>query len=248
MSTADTAPRVALVTNATKYAGAPTVAALAAQGWRIIAHDASFTDVAARAAWEAENQGMTAAEAQDPAGLIAEVLDRMGGLHGIVSNDAYPAIRRRIEETEADALREMLEALTIFPFALASAATSHLKAQGAGAIVMVTSASPRRPYPGFAMYATARSASTGLAKALANELAPHGVRVNAVAPNFLYSETYYPRAKWIDDPAGAARVREMVPLGRLGRPEEIGELIAFLLSDKAGFVVGETVGFTGGWP
>jgi len=248
MTTTSATAKVALVTNVTKYAGSPAAAALAADGWRVLAHDASFTDKAARDGWMADNAGMTALEAQAPDAVIAEAVERAGRIDGIVSNDAYPAVRRRIEETETDAFREMMEALAIYPFALASAAAARMKPQVSGSMVFVTSASPRRPYPGFAMYATARSASTGLAKALANELAPHGIRVNAVAPNFLYSETYYPRAKWIDDPAGAAKVREMVPIGRLGQPEEIGALIAFLLSDKAGFVVGETVGFTGGWP
>jgi NAD(P)-dependent dehydrogenase (short-subunit alcohol dehydrogenase family) len=72
--------------------------------------------------------------------------------------------------------------------------------------------------------------------------------VNAVAPNFLYSETYYPRAQWMEDPKYVQRIKDMVPLGRLGRPEEIGELIAFLVSGKSDFVTGQVIPFTGGWP
>jgi NAD(P)-dependent dehydrogenase (short-subunit alcohol dehydrogenase family) len=69
-----------------------------------------------------------------------------------------------------------------------------------------------------------------------------------VAPNYLYSEAYYPRARFIDEPEGRAQIAAKVPLGRLGRPEEIGELIGFLASGRAPFVTGQVIDFTGGWP
>ncbi|HJV93134.1 MAG TPA: SDR family oxidoreductase, partial [Azonexus sp.] len=64
----------------------------------------------------------------------------------------------------------------------------------------------------------------------------------------LYSEAYYPRAKFIDDPAGKAQIAAKVPLGRLGEPREIGELIAFLASGRSPFTTGQVINFTGGWP
>lgn len=66
-------------------------------------------------------------------------------------------------------------------------------------------------------------------------------------PNYLYSEMYYPRARFIDDPAGAEVIRQTVPTGRLGTPEEFGELVAFLLSGKSTFTTGQVINFTGGW-
>jgi len=83
---------------------------------------------------------------------------------------------------------------------------------------------------------------------LARETAPCGIQVNVVEPNYLYSEAYYPKARFIDDPSGRAEIAARVPLGRLGNPEEVGELIAFLVSGRSPFVTGEVVGFTGGWP
>jgi len=62
------------------------------------------------------------------------------------------------------------------------------------------------------------------------------------------SEAYYPRARFVDDSDGTAQIAAKVPLGRLGRPEEIGELISFLASGKAPFVAGQVIDFTGGWP
>lgn len=69
-----------------------------------------------------------------------------------------------------------------------------------------------------------------------------------VAPNYLYSDAYYPRARFVDDPDGRAQIAAKVPPGRLGRPEEIGELIGILVSGRAPFVTGQVIDFTGGWP
>jgi NAD(P)-dependent dehydrogenase (short-subunit alcohol dehydrogenase family) len=91
----------------------------------------------------------------------------------------------------------------------------------------------------------ARESRVGLPASLARFAS---FQVNVVAPNYLYSEAYYPRARFIDDPLGSAEIAAKVPLGRLGRPEEIGELIAFLASGRAPFVTGQVIDFTGGWP
>ena len=69
-----------------------------------------------------------------------------------------------------------------------------------------------------------------------------------VEPNYLYSEAYYPRATFLDTEEGRARIAARVPMGRLGAPEEVGELIAFLVSGRSTFVTGQVIGFTGGWP
>jgi NAD(P)-dependent dehydrogenase (short-subunit alcohol dehydrogenase family) len=113
--------------------------------------------------------------------------------------------------------------------------------------VFITSARERRPEAGYAVPTAIRAATTAFARALALEAAPFEVQVNVVAPNYLASELYYPKARFVDDPAGRAAVAEIVPFGRLGQPEEIGELVAFLVSGKSPFVTGQTIGFTGGW-
>lgn len=82
----------------------------------------------------------------------------------------------------------------------------------------------------------------------AREPARQGIQVNVVAPNYLYSEAYYPRSRYIDDPRGRAEIAAQVPVGRLGDPAEIGELVAFFASGRAPFVTGQVIDFTGGWP
>jgi len=72
--------------------------------------------------------------------------------------------------------------------------------------------------------------------------------VNAIAPNYLYSETYYPRSRFVDDAAGRAYVAQVVPAGRLGKPEEIGELIRYLATMDGTFLTGAVIDFSGGWP
>ena len=242
------AEKVAVVTNVTEYAGAPAAMALAADGFAVLCHDPSFTEAEARTAFEASRPDCLAAAAQEPEALVAEAVARLGRLDALVSNDPWPARRLRIGEATPEEYRATIEALMVTPFRLAAAAAVVMEGQGGGRIVLVTSAAPLRPYPGFSMYASARAGASGLAQALGKELGAANIQVNAVAPNFLSSETYYPKAQWADDPKYVERLKRMVPMQRLGRPEEVGALIAFLASGKADFVTAQVIPFTGGWP
>jgi NAD(P)-dependent dehydrogenase (short-subunit alcohol dehydrogenase family) len=78
-------------------------------------------------------------------------------------------------------------------------------------------------------------------------LPPFNIQVNAIAPNFFQNDTYYPAARWEEDAQFRAALERQVPLKRLGQPEEMGALIAFLASGKATFVTGQVIAFTGGW-
>lgn len=113
---------------------------------------------------------------------------------------------------------------------------------------MITSCRARLPMYGGAIPDAARAAANALVRSFAVELAPLNIAVNAVAPNFLYSEAYYPRAVFIDNEAGRDYIKSEVPLGRLGRPDEIGDLIRYLASTGSRFLTGAIVDFSGGWP
>jgi 3-oxoacyl-[acyl-carrier protein] reductase len=241
--------QIAIVTNVTKYAGDPAASALALDGFQVLCHDPTFSSPRERSLYEQNRPGRSAATAQHPEELVEEALSRFGRVDVLVSNDVYPASPVPIEMVNADDFRHMIETLMVAPFRLTSAAASAMiDRRIRGRMVLVTSASPLRPYPGYAMYASARGGANVLAQALAKELGAAGIQVNAVAPNFLESETYYPGALWRDNPRYAQKLKEMVPLARLGRPEEIGALIAFLASGRADFLTGQVIGFTGGWP
>jgi NAD(P)-dependent dehydrogenase (short-subunit alcohol dehydrogenase family) len=153
-----------------------------------------------------------------------------------------------IEEVALETLRHSLEALLIFPYRLTQLLLPPMKRARRGTFVFITSARQLQPEPGFSVATAVRAGTTAFALALAKEAAPFGIQVNVVAPNYLYSEAYYPRARFIDDPAGRREIASKVPMGRLGEPREVGELIEFLVSGRCPFITGQVVNFTGGWP
>lgn len=236
-----------LLTHAEQYTGPGTLAVLLRQGHTVLCHDKGFIDADARRRFERSHPGAVALPAQSPDELVERALSH-GAIDGLISNDVHPNRPTSVEDIPLEALRESFEALVAFPFRLGQRVLSAMKRQGGGAMVFVTSARELQPEPGFALATTLRAGTTGFAKALAREAAPHGVSVNVVAPNYLYSEMYYPRARFVDDPQGRAEIAGRVPFGRLGEPEEVGELIAFMASGKSAFTTGQVIYFTGGWP
>ena len=239
--------RTVLVTYATEYAGPGAVGALLRSGCQVLCHDPSFASKAKRKAYEAGNPGASALAVREASDLCNKVRARAADIDAAVFNDVYPNSPRPIEEVCLDELRASFEALLVMPFQLSQVLLPVMKARRQGSLVFVTSAREFRPEPGYAVPTAIRATTTAFAKALAQEAAPHQVQVNVVAPNYLASELYYPKARFIDDPQGRAVIEERVPFGRLGEPEEIGELIAFLASGKSPFTTGQVIGFTGGW-
>lgn len=237
-----------LLTHVRQFAGPGAAPVLLRQGGPLLCHDRAFADPAARAAFEAELPGAAALAAQTPEALAEELAARGAAVEVVVHNDVHPNAPLPVEEIPREALQAAFEALLLFPARLTQLLLPPMKRAGRGRFVFVTSARYLRPEPGYAVATSIRAATTAFALALAREAAPHGVQVNVVAPNFLASEAYYPRARFVDDPAGRARIAAEVPVGRLGTPEEIGELIGFLASGRAPFVTGQVIDFTGGWP
>jgi 3-oxoacyl-[acyl-carrier protein] reductase len=240
--------KTALVTNAADYVGPPAVKALAESGFRVMAHDQSFSDDAVRNGYATDNPEVITATAQDPGELIEYVWDKFGRVDALVSNDRYPAIHGPIENADPADLRATLESLVIFPFRLMQAAVPHLKGQGRGNVVMITSCRTELPLNGGHIPDVARAGANALVKSLSVELAEFGIAVNGIAPNYLYSEAYFPKAQFIDDPKGREYIRQVVPAGRLGKPEEVGELVIQLATMKGSFLTGSIIKFAGGWP
>ena len=164
----------------------------------------------------------------------------------VVSNDDAPAIRAPLEDARVDDFRAGLEAMLVRPFLLAQAAVKPMKRQGGGRILLVTSAAPFRGLANYTMYAAARGGANALALTMARELAPHNIIVNAVAPNYVANPSYFPPAL-LADPQALAKIERNIPLGRLGRPEEVGALIEFFAVGDCAFVTGHVVPIAGGW-
>jgi 3-oxoacyl-[acyl-carrier protein] reductase len=193
-------------------------------------------------------RGLVGGANPGPRARLGRPFARWGIPDAVVSNDVHPIVRNEIGTIPLDHFRATFEAVVMVPVRLAQLFLPHMKALRRGAFVFVTSARETRPERGFAVPTTLRAATTAFAKALAKEAAPFGVQANVVAPNYLYSEMYYPRARFIDDPAGRDAIARAVPFGRLGQQEEVGAPIAFLASGKSPFTTGQVIYFAGGWP
>jgi NAD(P)-dependent dehydrogenase (short-subunit alcohol dehydrogenase family) len=236
-----------LIVKATEFVGGPTIKTCLAEGARVLAQDPSFADDEARAAFVAANPGVTPTAEEDPDALVEEAVETLGGLDGVVPNDGFPAIRAKVEDADPRDMRHGLEAMVVEPFRLIGAAVRRMKKQGnGGRVVMATSAVPYRGLPNYGMYVTARGAQNAMVLSLSRELARDGITVNAVAPNFVENPSYFSE-KLLADEAAMAKILSQIPLGRMGRGEEVSDIVAFLLSDKSGFVTGHVVPVAGGW-
>jgi NAD(P)-dependent dehydrogenase (short-subunit alcohol dehydrogenase family) len=238
---------VVLITNATQYVGPASIARLARDGAKIVAQDPSFSDTAARDRLTAQHPpGIATTGATDPAAIVEAALTAHGRIDTLISNDDAPAIRAPLETAKLDDFRDGLEAMMVRPFALAQAVAAPMKRQSGGRILFITSAAPLRGLTNYGMYAAARGGANALTLTLARELAPSNILVNAIAPNYVANPSYFPPAL-LADPVALGKIEKNIPLGRLGKPEEVGALVSFFAIGDCGFVTGHVVPIAGGW-
>jgi len=238
---------VALVTGATRGIGRAVAARLASDGFAV-AVNARNADAAARVAAELSAAGAEAiaapgdvASASEVEAMFAGVSGRWARLDALVTCAGVFA-PRPFTELDERAWREMIDVHLTGTFLCCARAARVMLAQGSGAIVTFTSSSARTGGTSGAHYAAAKGGVWSLTRALARELAPGGVRVNAVMPSKIETDMLRPAlATDADAVAGA------IPLGRWGQPEEVAEVVAFLVSDAASFVIGATVDVGGGY-
>ena len=237
---------VVLITNVEHFVGRPVAAELAAQGAQVACHDTSFADDEAAAAFAVDNPALTLVRAQAPAGIVAEATGACGRIDVVVCNDAGAAVRAPIEQASPEDMRAALEEMVVFPFEMAGAVVPQMKARKRGKILFITSATPLRGLPNYSMYVAARGATNALAVSLAQELGRDNIQVNAIAPNYVESPTYFP-PELVNDPETLAKMTRNIPLKRLGKPEEVAALVAFYASDRSDFITGHVMPFAGGW-
>ncbi|UFN46950.1 SDR family oxidoreductase [Roseomonas sp. OT10] len=238
--------RRALVTGAgTDGIGRAAARALAAAGARVAVHHLAEPEAAAALAAECGGVALQAdlAEPGAAAALPHRAAEALGGLDILVGNAAMLLRKPLTDTSEAEFARVQAVNLAA-PFALAREAAAIMRAAGRGGrIVLTSSVNQWMPNPGLVAYGTSKAAIGGLVRQLALELAAEGITVNAVAPGTILTDIN--RARHGDAEWRAAKLA-LIPADRLGRPEDVAGVIAFLASDLAAYVTGTTLAVDGG--
>jgi 3-oxoacyl-[acyl-carrier protein] reductase len=173
--------------------------------------------------------------------LVETTVSAFGAVDVLVLNSGGPPRTKAAAVTDAD-VEAAVELLLLSATRLTSLCLPHLRPSGHGRIVAITSSSVREPIPGLALSNAVRPGLVGWLKTLARELGPDGVTVNAIAPGRIDTERV--REVYPDGPSAADL--ETIPLGRLGTPKEVGDVICFLASDRAAYVTGTVIPVDGG--
>ena len=185
------------------------------------------------------------ADMSDPAAAgraVEDAIARLGALDVLVANHGIwkrASIDAMTQERWDETLRVNLGSV----YALVHHAARHMIPRRTGAMVLIASTAGQRGEAHHAHYAASKGAILAFTKSIAAELAPHGIRVNAVAPGWVLTDMT--RAT-LEDPAQAAAALRPIPLGRPGKPEEIAGPVAVLASDLASFLHGEVLNVNGG--
>ncbi len=240
--------RVALVTGSTRGLGKEMALELARRGARVAMNYGNSREAAERAFAElsaVSNDcclvGGDVTDAATVERIYRDVGERLGPIDVLVVNATCDQPQRPIEEYDWAFFQRMLDFFVKSPVLLTQACLPHMKRQRWGRIIHMTSEAFTGGWPNFSAYIAAKGGQTGLARSLASELAPWGITVNMIAPGWI------PVERHADDPQEAKDAYlARTPARRWGTPADVAAAAAYLASDAAGFVTGQTVSVDGG--
>ncbi len=237
---------IALITGGARGIGYACAEAIAESGARIVLADINAGGVETAAKRLGNDTLPIACDMGDPAAIEA-MFDRVEKECGTVSvlvNNAGIARPGDFLETSLEAFQAVLNVNLTGTFVALQRAAKSMVAQGIkGSIVNMSSINAQVAIPSIAAYCASKGGVMQLTKASALALAPHGIRVNAVGPGSIDTEMM---AGVNANPEAMKMVMSRTPLQRVGSPREIGDVVAFLASDKASYVTGETIYVDGG--
>ena len=243
----DLAGRVALVTGAGIGIGQGVAISLAQRGVKVAVHysnSAAGAQDTLRTITDAGGEAVPVSGdlrlANECARVVDETVAAFGAIDVLINNSGVTRVAPFTEMTEAT-YDEMFDLNMKGYFFCAQRAVTHMRKNGRGSIVNMSSVHGHSGKEGHVAYAGTKGAISGFTRALAIELAPEGIRVNCIGPGAIEVPRYFDNPDYQNvDPFHWA------PLGRVGMPVDIAETVAFLVSDGAGFITGQTIYVDGG--
>jgi 3-oxoacyl-[acyl-carrier protein] reductase len=238
--------RVALVMGASRGIGRAIAASLVREGARVAIASRSLEKLEEARAEIGEAAAPFAANASDLdrlAALPGEVEAALGPIEILVLNTGGPPLGGALDH-DLDDWESAYRSLVLAPRVLTGAVVPGMRERGWGRIVNVGSSSTREPIPGLNLSNSHRMAAVGFLKTLSREVAADGITVNTVATGRFATERLADASGSLEGAEGAAR--QEVPAGRLGHPEEYGDLVAFLCSERAAYITGTVIPIDGG--
>lgn len=243
---------VLIVTGGGRGIGAATARLVAKAGYSVVVNYAHNSEAAAAVVDAIRSEGGTAEAVRADVSVEADVLhlfeeaDRLGPLTGLVNNAGIVDVAARVDAMSADRVKRMFDINVLGCFLCAREAAKRMSTAfggRGGAIVNVSSGAAALGSPGqYVDYAASKAAVETLTVGQAKELVGEGVRVNAVRPGIIDTEIHASGG----DPDRIARVGSRLPMGRVGKAEEVAEAILWLLSDASSYTTGAIIDVSGG--
>ena len=246
--------KTAVVTGGASGIGRSICLRLAAEGADVAVFDinadsaAETAGLAAEHGVEARAFGVDVSSPDSVDAAFAEVRDWRGGVDILVNSAGIIAIST-VEETTSEDWRRVFAVNVDGVFHTCRAVAPAMRARGAGKIINMSSWFGKSGKPNYAAYSASKAAVMGLTQSLAMELASAGVNVNAVCPGTIFETGMRDFADKLSAEKNLSTAKERaksIPMGRVGKPEDISRVVAFLASDEAGFVTGSDFVIDGG--
>jgi len=241
--------KVAVITGASKGLGKAMALALGAEGARLLlvsrneAQLQQTADEVRALGAEAEICPADVTDETQVRRVVAAATDRFGKIQ-ILVNNAGMNIRKPVTDFSLAEWRQVLDTNLTSVFLMCRGFVPHMKGQGYGRILNLTSIMSHVALPGRTAYAASKTALLGFTRALALELAPEKITVNGISPGVFATEL---NAPLMQNPELSREFISKIPLARWGKAEEVGQLAVYLCSEDAGFITGTDVLIDGGW-